>query len=263
MEEERRIQRLLILLDGSTSPAEIQLPWARLLALTLETPITLVHILDPATIQESQKFAELKAEDYLRLMTQHHLLRGVPVDFRLLVGLPEEECCCLAEEEPHGLIMCAGSGPGGGIFAGLLGGSPSLRALDAPFLIVPLQPITPAPIRRIVVGTDRSPLAAEVLRAAASITSALGVELIEVESLQPGSRPEQTLSGTPAELGEKRVIIHGQPGPSLLAVARARDAQIIVVGAHNKGPIARLRLGSTSNWLAHNSDRPVLIVPQR
>lgn len=263
MKEERRIQRLLILLDGSTSPAEIQLPWARLLALTLEAPVTLVHILDPASRQESQRFAELKAEDYLRLMTQHHQLQGVAVDFRLLAGLPEDELRSLAGAEPDALVMCAGSSMGGGIFAALLGDGPVLRVLHLPFIVVPPQPITPEPIRRIVVGTDRSPLAAEVLQAAASITSALGVELIEVESLQPGPQPGQALFETPAELGEKRVIIHGQPGPSLLAVARARDAQIIVVGSHNKGPLARLRLGSTSNWLAHNSDRPVLIVPQR
>lgn len=185
------------------------------------------------------------------------------MDYRLLAGLPEDELRSLAGDEPNAIVMCSGSSLGGGIFADLLGGGPVLRVLDSPFIVVPPQAITPEPIRRIVVGTDRSPLAAEVLRAAAGVTSALGVEIIEVESLQPGSRPEQALFETAAELGENRVIIHGQPGPSLLAVARARDAQIIVVGSHNKGPLARLRLGSTSNWLAHNSDRPVLIVPQR
>jgi nucleotide-binding universal stress UspA family protein len=50
---------------------------------------------------------------------------------------------------------------------------------------------------------------------------------------------------------------------SIVRVARERDAQAIVVGAHDQGVISEVLLGSTSRDVVHRADRPVVVVRER
>ncbi len=53
--------------------------------------------------------------------------------------------------------------------------------------------------------------------------------------------------------------MRGRAGIVILSAARATDADLIVVGGH--GTTGR-HLGGTAQWLSHNADRPLLVVPE-
>jgi len=55
-------------------------------------------------------------------------------------------------------------------------------------------------------------------------------------------------------------LVGGQPAEAIAAVARAREADEIVVGSRGFGR-ARAALGSVSHDLLHRADRPIVVVP--
>jgi nucleotide-binding universal stress UspA family protein len=56
------------------------------------------------------------------------------------------------------------------------------------------------------------------------------------------------------------VITYGSPVEQILAIAKSKKLDLIVIGARGKGRIAELFLGSVSNAILHKSAIPVLIV---
>jgi nucleotide-binding universal stress UspA family protein len=54
--------------------------------------------------------------------------------------------------------------------------------------------------------------------------------------------------------------LHTPVADTLLRVARDRDAEAVVVGAHNKGRLAEALLGSTARDVVRQADRPVIVV---
>src|SRR4051812_13612305 len=57
-----------------------------------------------------------------------------------------------------------------------------------------------------------------------------------------------------------RVLEHGDPGATILAVAERVGADVIVVGSHGKGWLKRVFLGSTSQYVVQHAHCPVLVV---
>jgi nucleotide-binding universal stress UspA family protein len=80
---------------------------------------------------------------------------------------------------------------------------------------------------------------------------ALGQSLLDALSLGEGK---------PRETSYETELIGGPPAQALAYVARARNADEIVVGARGLGPVRAL-LGSVSHELLHIADRPVLVIP--
>jgi nucleotide-binding universal stress UspA family protein len=58
----------------------------------------------------------------------------------------------------------------------------------------------------------------------------------------------------------KYVIIYGNPVEQIIALARAKKFDLIVIGARGKGRLAEAFLGSISNAILHKSAIPVMIV---
>lgn len=52
----------------------------------------------------------------------------------------------------------------------------------------------------------------------------------------------------------------GEPGDSIVEAAIAESVDVILVGAHNRGAISRLLMGSVSDYVARHAPCPVLIV---
>ena len=56
------------------------------------------------------------------------------------------------------------------------------------------------------------------------------------------------------------VLEYGDEGSKIVSYARANRFDMIVMGARGMGPVRQIILGSTSNYVLHNSKIPVLIV---
>lgn len=54
-------------------------------------------------------------------------------------------------------------------------------------------------------------------------------------------------------------VVEGDPVDTILELARARDVDLIVVGSRGLGAVRGLVLGSVSNAILHQADRPVLV----
>jgi nucleotide-binding universal stress UspA family protein len=61
----------------------------------------------------------------------------------------------------------------------------------------------------------------------------------------------------------ERVVVEGDPARQIVATARSRDVDLVVLGARGLGAIGRLLLGSVSETVLHHVDRPVMIVRDR
>src|SRR5262245_65511201 len=58
-------------------------------------------------------------------------------------------------------------------------------------------------------------------------------------------------------------IMEGEPAEQIVDLARARSADLIVVGSRALGPFASTLFGSVSRGVVHGADRPVLVVTGR
>ena len=61
--------------------------------------------------------------------------------------------------------------------------------------------------------------------------------------------------GVPAEVE----ILEGDPATQIIEFARVRDADLIVLGSRNRGPLVAALLGSVSKDVVAHADRPVLV----
>lgn len=58
------------------------------------------------------------------------------------------------------------------------------------------------------------------------------------------------------------VRLTGEPGPSIVDLARGHGADMIVTGCRGLGQIRRTLMGSVSDFVIHHSDVPVIVCRQ-
>ena len=121
----------------------------------------------------------------------------------------------------------------------------------------------------IICGVDDSESAKRAARVARALSVELGLELVFVNVLEPGTskanvsakveRLEQ-LRATAADVdsGSHWLVDAGHPADGLVAAAREADAAMIVVGS--TGPRSSL-LGSISADVSRRAPCPVVVVP--
>lgn len=137
----------------------------------------------------------------------------------------------------------------------------------------------------IVVGVDGSDGAAAALAAAAHLARALRLRLVAVhvkhvpavvfaastvgtaarvtanEDLADACHLDCELALANANIVWSFEVRSGHPAVELVAASRDHDAACIVVGRRGHGSFSRLLVGSVTDRLVHQSDRPVLVVP--
>ena len=153
-----------------------------------------------------------------------------------------------------------------------------------------VQPVpVAAPVRgritRLLLATDLTdasePATDEAFELAASLgASVLAVSVIDPSSLRlPGGRfrarvdqVREGLERAALDLVERGrsygihvhfMVWQGAPGPSILEAADAEDIDLVVVGSHGRGVVGRALMGSVSEHVVRNAERPVLVVRKR
>jgi nucleotide-binding universal stress UspA family protein len=133
-------------------------------------------------------------------------------------------------------------------------------------------------MKRIVVaakaGADQPWLAdaaADVAEEMGAEVSVLSMDGIELEALSPIPREAvaESAEESAAQLAERIAArgIHATPhhraGPvvrGVLVFAEEQEADLIIAGATNRGPVARRVLGTVTTRLIERSRRPVMVI---
>jgi len=259
-EQAPRVNELVVVV-ADPGAAERELGWGAALAGALRVPVHLVHVMDPAQARDPLDYGLAVAHDLLAIAATDRRWAGRVVTFEAIPGLLDEELPRVASSRPGAILLLATeeSSQLGWLRVGDWGAL--LRRLTTPFVLLPPGVIPPRTISTAVVGLDGSDHAQRVSAMAAEFATRLELAAVVVEAIEPGTTHGPEFLATVAEISETHVRARGRAGQTIAAVARARDAGLIVVGSHGYGQMTRLLLGSTSEWLARNSDRPVLIVP--
>jgi nucleotide-binding universal stress UspA family protein len=144
-----------------------------------------------------------------------------------------------------------------------------LRTSLLPVLLLPLPPRRPDSGGGVVLATDGSASAAVAEQLALRLARRAGG--IAVTVLEPSRRPPE---GEPdpvadaardhldelAAAGMDTLLERGHLPEAVTRIADERAADVIVVGARGRNPIAGLLLGSTAEHLLRTARRPVLVV---
>ncbi|MFI7427801.1 universal stress protein [Micromonospora sp. NPDC049836] len=191
----------------------------------------------------------------------------------------------LLDEACQGALLVLGNRGLGG-FAGLLIGSVTVQVstrAQCPVLVVRGEPRAAGPV---VVGVDGSESAAAALGWAVEAAARRGAPLVAVHAwlyptpVTPGDvlplghdldalaadgqrLLAESVEGPAArhpEVPVQQRLVRGSPAGAL--VEASRTAQLVVVGARGRGPLAGLLLGSVSHAVLHHAHCPVAVVPQ-
>lgn len=195
-----------------------------------------------------------------------------------------------AVEHEHADLLVLGSAHGtetGRVHAGrharqLLHDAPCAVALTATGFAT-----HPTELRRIVVGFDSSPEAAAALALARLLATAAGSRLhvltavdpmppaasggfaamaylaqdwdaiVELRRRQARALLDETIASAD---GIEAEVADGDPGMALCDASRTAD--LVIVGSRHWGPLARLVLGGTGEYVVRHAHCPVLLVPR-
>jgi nucleotide-binding universal stress UspA family protein len=156
------------------------------------------------------------------------------------------------------------------------------RRSPCPLMVVGSSCPAP-PLRHLLCALDLGETSQETLAHAAALTAKLEADLLVLHvvappgdpasAVRPGQRrppvekdAEHELStllattGLPIDRVRQRVV-SGEPFPAILDAGRESECQLLVVGLHAGGVVARQFLGSTTLHLLRHQDCVLLLVP--
>lgn len=292
--------RLLIPLDGSQL-AEQVLPYARSLAKSLTIPVELLEVVDPDALRllanpEQGRFLDTllaerrgKSKAYLEEIARS--FQGTRVQCAIENGKAEDIIIDKAAADKNILIVMATHGRSG-IQRWLLGsvadkvlhGSTNhlflVRAADQG------KTEGEAPLKKVIVPLDGSPLAEKVLPDVADVAKTMDLEVIflrayalpaAISADEYGTYSEELINQLEAEAKDyltakvselqqkgvrnvSSVVDIGYGAEEITAVARKTPDNFIAMCTHGRSGFTRWALGSVTERVVRHSGDPVLII---
>ena len=140
----------------------------------------------------------------------------------------------------------------------------------------------PVDVRRVLLATDLSEATELATDWALAVACRNAADLVVLSVIDPGElrhpggaivtrvdqvrQRRETAAQDLVERGRRIgvpvtfLVWTGDPGETIVAAAEAEDIDLILVGAHGRGPIAQFLMGSVSEHVARHAPCPVLIV---
>lgn len=284
--------RILVPLD-ETELAEEALPWAAAFARAMASDLHLISVyafdedvwkranIDPG--DSPARIAE-QVTAYLDEVAARPALAGLNVSVEARLGNVAEQVADAALAGDTRMIVLVSHGKGG--LKRWMQGSVAdelVRTVAMPVLVV--RPgLASYQVGRVLVTVDGSETSERALPVVREIANAVGAELHLMRVVNPVSEVAWTGIGPAPDMGQiteqyteaaraylERIarpgemwdVMYGRPLDAILDYAREKRCEVIAMGSHGRGGIARLALGSTADAVMRAADRPVLIVPDR
>jgi nucleotide-binding universal stress UspA family protein len=298
---------VLLPLDESTE-SDRALPVATALARQTGAPLRLIRVLTTSVGTVTQRVGALGAGDALREMCEAaeaeltrraaELRTDMGIEVGVVVVTREDPAAALLDylrSRAVSTIVMATRGRGG-VARALLGSVADrvMRASPVPVVLVPPAAAGPehaGEIRRVLVPLDGSPVAADVLRALASLSLAGEVTFVLLEVVQPmlvsgvaappalrdpaAMRSEEAdaharlAQAAPRLAGaghtvETRVAIGEDAGAAIGEAARRERVDLIAMATHGRGGLGRAVMGSVADAVVRGGGTiPILLVHPR
>jgi nucleotide-binding universal stress UspA family protein len=274
-----RIERVLIPIDfspTSTAGLDCAIAWAR----RFRASLTLLHVLDPRTVDGDQANLKLSA------MVAPEDQRDLNVKMVVTQGAAQENILSSIREQHADLVVMGIHGRSlldrlfiGSVTVGVL------RHIDVPILTVS-HSTRPLQFERILFATDLSEGSLSELRSVLDIAQAgtstvTLLHAVEIGLLQQGAPPmgayitpdymeharsrlnELVAKAAQHNVSIESVLVEGMPAESILKMAEEKHADLIVLSTAHKGLLERALLGSTTERVIRESVIPVLSIPKR
>jgi nucleotide-binding universal stress UspA family protein len=278
---------ILVSLDGSQL-AERALGPAGQLARGIGAALVLVRVVpERAPEERALQAAEVEAaERYLYVVADRLREKGAVVLAEAVAGEPAEAILAQATLWRAELIAIATHGRGG--LGRLLHGSVAdavVRGARVPVLLIPARGHVEPTLHgdAIVVAVDGSVFAETALARAAEIARELAMPLVVVQSIGWEPTPIEGLAPTFVRLDELKAHVRayldtlvgrvrragvdararvavGPAARTILEVAEAENAALVVMATHGRTALTRLTMGSVATEVLTHTRRPVLFL---
>jgi nucleotide-binding universal stress UspA family protein len=269
---ERVFERILAGTDGSERATECVRGAARIASLA-GSPLDVVFVIDTHRTHDAD--VEREAESALALAEEAARAQGADVRVRLVGGDPGETLIAEAAQEGADLLAV---GPDAGLLGGAIRvGRVAAHVLrNAPASVLLGRDVPSDFPRRVQCGVDGSDSSVRTAGLAARIASMAGAELWlqHVVPVFRGDNTEWTLAAdepSPPEIEDAvaearrlgldpvRAMAMGRPERALVETSRRDEADLLVVGHRGLGGVARVLLGSVSEYVAMHASCSVLV----
>lgn len=280
----KAVERILCATDLSPASGAAW-AFAQRLALAAKAELVLLHVMPSIPVPEAgpldasafERLAdELRAQRLAELgrFAEFVIDDRLPVTVRVEEGLAAERILATADKDGAGLVVVGTHGRTG--LDRLLLGSVAEEVIHR--ASCPVVTVRPVPgvmeaagrrLRRIVYATDFSPASAKawpwarvVMEATAGEVDLLHVLLPDGPEREPARRElEQWVAAGDLPSGRTQVhVAQGGAADEIVRLARARRADLIVLGTHGRTGLTRLALGSVARQVLHLAPCPVLTV---
>jgi len=288
---------LMVPLDGSPF-AEHALPFAASIARRAGATLHIVqaHVPVASPYSGSELAADINLDATIREQEAAYLdgvvkrlteSVPIPVSRALVDGLVADALHEQALTTAADLVVIAthGRGPFSRFWLGSVADA-LVRRLPMPVQLVRPREEAPdlgaeVPVRRILIPLDGSDLAEQILRPATELGSLTQAEYTLLRVVEPFlppphqlpgplfdqlAREAQTyLDGVAGSLREQslrvetRVVINRFAAAAILEEARVHDSDLIALGTHGRGGLARVLLGSVADKVVRGATTPVLV----
>ncbi len=295
------VRHIMVPLDSSQF-AEQALPLARQLCRRLGASLTAVSVIDtggpprlltdPSVLDEKLRPAGQALAMYLAGVASSWQQDGLQIKTLLGVGPTAETITYIGEKAEADLITMSTHGRAG-LSAWLLGRTAHavVQLTNKPLLLIRPKngaPDTECALQKVLVSLDGSARAERVLPYAALFGSACGAEIL---LLRVPEIPEPALYGPlggaveelrleaeaeaqayvehvavelcAAGLHARGIVTGSRAATTIVEVAAAEEADMIILATHGRGGMDQLMLGSVADRVVHHAAQPVLLVPAR